>query len=62
MTKVSASLAPSLEAILGASRVISEPSARAAYIVDELIPSAVAKPASAEEVAEQAEAVDSAPF
>jgi glycolate oxidase FAD binding subunit len=52
MTKVSASLALSLEAILGASRVISEPSARAAYAVDELMPSAVAKPASAEEVAE----------
>ncbi len=44
--------APALESILGASRVLSEPATLAAYAVDEIIPSAIARPASAEEVAE----------
>jgi glycolate oxidase FAD binding subunit len=52
MTNSSHSLAPALEAILGASRVLSDPSKCAAYAVDEIVPSAVAKPASAEGVAE----------
>src|SRR5712664_3359230 len=52
MIKASTNLAPALEAILDASRVLSDPAARAGYAVDEIIPSAVAKPSSAEEVAE----------
>ncbi len=52
MMKASTNLGPALEAILDASRVISDPAARASYAVDEIIPFAVAKPASAEEVAE----------
>ncbi len=52
MTSPSTNLAPALEAILGTSRVLSDAAARASYAVDEIIPSAVAKPASAEEVAE----------
>jgi glycolate oxidase FAD binding subunit len=50
--KASTNLAPALEAILGASRVLYDPAARASYSVDEIIPSAVAIPASAEQVAE----------
>jgi glycolate oxidase FAD binding subunit len=50
--KASTNLAPALEAILGTSCVLSDPAARASYAVDEIIPSAVAIPASAEQVAE----------
>jgi glycolate oxidase FAD binding subunit len=52
MIKSSTNLAPALEAILGASRVLSDPAARASYGVYEIIPSAVARPSSPEEVAE----------
>jgi glycolate oxidase FAD binding subunit len=52
MTNSSPNLVLALEAILDASRVFSDPLSCAAYAVDEIIPSAVAKPASAEEVAE----------
>ena len=52
MIKASTNLAPVLEAILGASHVLYDPAARATYAVDEIIPSAVAIPASAEQVAE----------
>jgi glycolate oxidase FAD binding subunit len=52
MMKTSTNLAPGLEAILGASRVLSDPAACASHTVDGLIPSAIAKPHSAEEVAE----------
>jgi glycolate oxidase FAD binding subunit len=52
MIKAFTNLVPALEAILGASRVLSDPATRARYAVDEIIPSVVAKPASAEEVAE----------
>jgi glycolate oxidase FAD binding subunit len=52
MIKAPTNLAPALEAILGASRVLSDPATRASYAVDGIIPFAVAKPASAEEVAE----------
>jgi len=52
MTKTSPRRVPALEAILDASRVLLDPPACAAYAVDEIIPSAVAKPTSVEEVAE----------
>src|SRR5712671_3536582 len=52
MNSPRANLAPALEAILGPSRVLSEPAARATYAVDEIIPSAVAKPSSPEQAAE----------
>lgn len=52
MTTASANLAASLESIVGASRVLTDPALCAAYAVDETIPAAVAKPTSAEEVAE----------
>ncbi len=52
MINASTSLAPALEAILGASRVLSDAVARASYAVDEIIPSAVAQPSSPEEAAE----------
>jgi glycolate oxidase FAD binding subunit len=52
MIKASANLAHALEAILGVSRVLSDPAARASYAVDDFIPAVVAKPASPEEVAE----------
>src|SRR5712692_1817981 len=52
MINASTSLAPALEAILGASRVLSDAVARASYAVDEIIPSAVAQPTSPEEVVE----------
>jgi glycolate oxidase FAD binding subunit len=52
MTKSPASLAPALEGILGTSSVVSDPVECAAYAVDEVIPSAVAKPTTAEQVAE----------
>ena len=52
MTSPCTNLAPVLEAILGASHVLYDSAARASYAVDEIIPSAVAIPASAEQVAE----------
>jgi glycolate oxidase FAD binding subunit len=52
MTKSSPNLVLALESILDASRVLSDPIACAAYAVDGIVPAAVAKPASAEEVAE----------
>ena len=51
MTK-SPSLAAALERILGPSHVLSDAAACASYAVDEIAPSAVAKPASAEAAAE----------
>jgi glycolate oxidase FAD binding subunit len=52
MIKALANLAPALEALLGASRILSDPAACASYDVYGLIPSAIARPASPEEVAE----------
>ena len=52
MNSPRANLAPALEATLGGSRVLSDPASLASYAVDEIIPSVVAIPASAEEVAE----------
>ena len=52
MIKASTNLAPSLEAILGASRVVSDAAACSNYAVDKIIPTVVARPASAEQVAE----------
>jgi glycolate oxidase FAD binding subunit len=52
MIKTSANLARALESLLGASRVISDPAACGTYAIDELIPSVIAKPSSAEEAAE----------
>ena len=52
MNSPRANLAPALEATLGGSRVLSDPAALASYAVDEIIPSIVALPTSAEEVAE----------
>jgi glycolate oxidase FAD binding subunit len=52
MTSPCTNLALTLEAILGASRVLSDPAARASYAVDEIIPLVVAKPSSPEEVTE----------
>ncbi len=51
MTNVSANLAARLESLIGASQVAAGPSVCADYEVDAILPSAVAKPASAEEVA-----------
>jgi glycolate oxidase FAD binding subunit len=52
MTSTSASFSANLASLLGPSRVLTDPVPCAAYAVDETIPAAVAKPASAEEVAE----------
>jgi glycolate oxidase FAD binding subunit len=52
MTTTSADFTERLGAAIGASHVLSDLASRAAYAVDEIIPSAVAKPASAEQVAE----------
>jgi glycolate oxidase FAD binding subunit len=52
MTSTSASFSANLASIVGPSRVLTDPVLCAAYAVDETIPAAVAKPASAEEVAE----------
>jgi glycolate oxidase FAD binding subunit len=52
MTSPFTNLAHTLEAILDASRVLSDHATRAAYAVDEIIPSAVAKPSSPEQAAE----------
>jgi glycolate oxidase FAD binding subunit len=45
-------LAPRLEGLLGSANVISAPEELQRYAVDEMIPSAIAKPSSAAEVAE----------
>jgi glycolate oxidase FAD binding subunit len=52
MIKASANPATALEAILGASRVLCDPAVCASYGVYGIIPSAIAKPSSPEEVAE----------
>ena len=52
MTEAAAKLAPALESILGPAQVFSGLATRAGYAVDEMIPTVVAKPASAEQVAE----------
>ncbi len=51
MTNASANFAARLESLIGASHVAAGPSVCADYAVDAVLPSAVAKPASAEEVA-----------
>ena len=52
MTTPATSLAVRLESAIGASQVAADPSVLSHYTVDEITPSAVAKPASAEQVAE----------
>ena len=52
MTTTSADFTGRLGAAIGASHLLSDLASRAAYAVDEIVPSAVAKPASAEAVAE----------
>jgi glycolate oxidase FAD binding subunit len=52
MTNPCASIAARLETIVGASHVQSNPDSRAAYAVDGILPSVVARPASSEQVAE----------
>lgn len=52
MTSAISQLASRLESAIGASHVSADPSFCSEYAVDEMTPSAVAKPASAEEVAE----------
>jgi glycolate oxidase FAD binding subunit len=52
MTTTSADFTERLAAAIGASHLLSDLASRAAYTVDEIVPSAVAKPASAEAVAE----------
>jgi len=52
MIKATTNLVSELQAVLGASRVLADPAARATYTVDEIIPAVVVKPSSAEEVAE----------
>ena len=49
---VSANFAPRLESAIGASQVITDPTVCTEYAVDETVPSAVAKPTSAELAAE----------
>jgi glycolate dehydrogenase FAD-binding subunit len=52
MTAISKNFAARLESLISPSRISTDAAARACYAVDEILPSAVAKPASAEEVAE----------
>src|SRR5229473_5868785 len=52
MTAISTNFAARLESLIGPSRISTDAAARACYAVDELLPTAVAKPTSAEEVAE----------
>ncbi|HKW35908.1 MAG TPA: FAD-binding oxidoreductase [Candidatus Acidoferrum sp.] len=52
MPSASSKLAARLESAIGASNVIADLAVCSQYAVDEVIPSAVAKPASAEQVAE----------
>jgi len=48
----STNIATRLESAIGSSRVVTDAAIRAAYAVDEIIPSVVAKPSSPEEAAE----------
>ena len=52
MSAASTHFAARLEGSIGPSRISTDAAARANYAVDEILPTAVAKPASAEEVAE----------
>lgn len=52
MSATSTHFAARLEGSIGPSRISTDVAARANYAVDEILPTAVAKPASAEEVAE----------
>jgi glycolate oxidase FAD binding subunit len=52
MTTASSNLAASLESIVGASRLLTDPASCALYSVDAVVPAAIAKPASSKEVAE----------
>lgn len=52
MSSAISQFASRLESAIGASHVSADPSLCSEYVVDEMAPSAVAKPASAEEVAE----------
>ena len=52
MSSAISQFASRLESAIGASHVSADPSRCSEYVVDEMTPSAVAKPASAEEVAE----------
>jgi glycolate dehydrogenase FAD-binding subunit len=52
MIKASTNLAARLESLLGAPHIAADPATCADFAVDEIIPTAIAKPASAEEVAE----------
>jgi glycolate oxidase FAD binding subunit len=52
MTSGSATFIPALESSIGAACVLAEPAILSQYAVDEQLPSAVAKPGSAEQVAE----------
>jgi glycolate oxidase FAD binding subunit len=52
MTMTSTNFAVRLEAVIGASHILTDPAACTAYAIDGIVPAAVAKPASAEEVAE----------
>jgi glycolate oxidase FAD binding subunit len=52
MTMTSTDFTVRLEAVIGASHLLTDPAQCAAYAVDEIIPSAVAKPANAEQAAE----------
>jgi len=52
MTISSANFALRLEAVIGASHILTDAAQCAPYAVDEIIPSAVAKPATAEQAAE----------
>src|SRR5437762_124037 len=52
MTSAMSNFASRLESAIGVSHVSADPSVCSEYVVDELTPSAVAKPSSAEEVAE----------
>ena len=52
MTAISMNFAARLESLIGPSRISADAAARACYAIDELLPTAVAKPTSAEEVAE----------
>src|SRR5215470_15240998 len=52
MSSASSNFAAHLETAVGPSQVSSDPAVRSQYAVDEVIPPAVAKPTSAEQVAE----------
>jgi len=52
MTAISTNFAARLESLIGPSRISTDAAARACYAVDEFLPTAVARPTSAEEVAE----------